>query len=463
MNRRCLLITALAVLPLIGCAATPPSSTTGDPLETPLPPELATIVADDWAYDTLGELCDTVGHRLAGSDGMRRAAAWAVRTMEEAGFDSVWTEPVTVPHWTRGAEWARCTAPVPFDLTILGLGLSDGTGPEGIEAEILVVKDFDELDVRADEAAGRIVVFAPPWKNYGTNVRYRVNGASRAAAHGAVAVLVRSAAPDGQNNPHTGMMHYADDVPRIPAAAITAEDAGRLQRLTARGGILRVKLFMEAAVQGETTCHNVVGDIRGDRWPEQIVLVGGHLDSWDTGTGAHDDGAGCVMTLAAAREMLRDGGRPGRTVRMVFYTAEEIGAAGGRAYLDAHRDELDNHVAALESDSGGFAPAGFTVQADSLIIDQLAEYARPLEPLGAAKVSKGWSGVDIRPICEMGVPGIGHRVHGERYFDYHHSPADTFDKVDRDDLTWNVAAIATLVRAIADDPVPLRERAAGDN
>ncbi len=234
MNRRCLLITALAVLPLIGCAATPQPSMTGDPMEIPLPPELAVIVADDWAYDTLGELCDTVGHRLAGSDGMRRAAAWAVRTMEEAGFDSVWTEPVTVPHWTRGAEWARCTAPVPFDLTILGLGLSDGTGPEGIEAEILVVKDFDELDARADEAAGRIVVFAPPWENYGANVRYRVDGASRAAAHGAVAVLVRSAAPDGQNNPHTGMMRYADDVPRIPAAAITAEDAGRLQRLADR-------------------------------------------------------------------------------------------------------------------------------------------------------------------------------------------------------------------------------------
>lgn len=422
--------------------------------QTALPPTTAPA-ADDWAYETLGELCDTVGHRLAGSAGMERAVAWALGTMTAAGFDSVWTEPVSVPHWTRGREWARCTAPVPFDLTISGLGRSDGTGPDGIEAPLLVVKDFDELDARAAEVPGRIVVFTPEWRNYGANVQYRVHGASRAAAHGAVAALVRSAAPDGLNTPHTGVMSYADDQPRIPVAAITSEDAGRLQRLAAGGADLRVHLYMEAANHGETVCHNVLGQVHGTRRPEEIVLVAGHLDSWDVGTGAHDDGAGCVAALTAGRETLI-GGRTDRSVRVVLYTSEEYGGQGGTAYLDAHRHELARHEAAFESDSGGYAPAGFSVQADSAVVLRLAGLAAPLASLGADKVEPGWSGVDIRPLCDLGVPGVGHRTHSEPYFDVHHSPADTFDKVDREDFRNCCAALAALVRAVADNPESLR-------
>ena len=448
--------TTVLILLTLACAAAAAAGPATP--EVPMTAATADDLADGWAYETLAELCDTVGPRLAGSPAMDRAVAWAVRTMAEAGCDSVWTEPVTVPHWTRGDEWARCTAPVAFDLTMTGLGGSDGTPPGGLEAEVLVVTDFDELEARADQAAGRIVLFDPPWEGYGTTVRYRGRGASRAARHGAVAVLVRSVTPTSLATPHTGVMGYADDAPRIPAAAITVEDAGRLRRLAEAGHAPRVRLMMEAANHGETTCHNVVGEIRGDRWPDQIVLLAGHLDSWDVGTGAHDDGAGCVLALAAARRLLAGGARPERTVRVVFYTAEEFGGHGGDAYRDAHRDELDRHVAALESDSGAFAPAGFSVQGDSLAVAAVAGYAAGLAPLGADEVKAGWSGVDIRPICDLGVPGIGHRVHGDRYFDYHHSPADTFDKIDADDLARNVAAIAGLVRAICADPVSLRAR-----
>jgi carboxypeptidase Q len=413
---------------------------------------------DTFAWSTLSELCDLVGGRPAGSPAMAQAVAWAAVTLREAGFNSVWTEPVTVPVWQRGREWARCTSPTPFDLTMLGLGLSDGTGPDGIEAEVLVVRDFDELERRGSEAAGRIVLFNPPWEDYGHTVQYRSKGASAAARHGAVACLIRSVTSFGLATPHTGMMRYADDAPRIPAAALTVEDAGRLQRLADRGIRPRVHLYMEARNLGDGLCANVVADIRGSRWPEQIVLLGAHLDSWDVGTGAHDNGAGCAMVMAAARELMQNGQRPARTVRVVLYTAEEIGVYGGRAYREAHLGEIDRHVAALECDSGAFAPRGFSVNGDSLAVVRVAAMAAPLAAFGADAVTAGGSGADIGPLVELGVPGLGHRVEEGLYFHYHHSPADNLDKVDPSLLVKNVAAIAGLARALADDPTPLPRR-----
>jgi len=416
--------------------------------------------ADSFAWRTLADLCDLVGTRPAGSPAMARAVTWATETLRTAGFDSVWTEPVTVPVWQRGREWARCTAPVAFDLTMLGLGLSDGTGPDGLEAEVLVVRDFAELERRSAEAAGRIVLFNPPWEGYGRTVQYRSGGASAAARHGAVACLVRSVTPYGLSTPHTGMMRYADDAPRIPAAAVTIEDAARLQRLADRGLWPRVHLTMEARNPGDGPCANVVAEIRGSTWPEQIVLLGAHLDSWDVGTGAHDDGAGCAVVMAAARELIQDGRRPARTVRVVLYTAEEIGVYGGRAYRDAHLGEIDRHVVALESDSGAFAPRGFSVAGDSLAVVRVAALAAPLAEFGADAVSAGGSGADIGPLVELGVPGIGHRVDEALYFHYHHSPADNLDKVDPALVARNAAAVAGLARALADDPTPLPRRPA---
>jgi carboxypeptidase Q len=430
-----------------------------DPVAIPYDPAQTIIDAalgDTYAYDRLGELCDQIGPRLAGTERMRAAIAWAVQTLQQAGFDSVWTEPVRLPLWERGEEWARVTSPEPFDLTLLGLGNSVGTPPGGIEAALLVVESFEELESRAAEAAGRIVLFNPTWRGYGETVRYRGGGASAAARHGAVACLVRSVTDASLATPHTGMMTYADSLPKIPTAAITVEDAGRLQRLARRGAQPRVRLSMGARTLPEVESFNVVAEIRGREKPEDIVLAAGHLDSWDTGTGAHDDGAGCLITMGAARLLLQMGLRPRRTLRIVWYEAEEFGGIGGRAYFQAHRDELDRYVAALESDSGAFPPRGFSVQADSTIVQRLQTMARPLANLEAAEVQPGWSGVDIRPLVQAGVPGIGHRTRADDYFHYHHSPADTFDKIDPEALARNVAAVATLLYAIAEADAPLR-------
>ena len=457
--------TLMTLVGTVSCSKAPTPST--DPTIAPpptlseTPPSNPTLEAlidsaltDPYAYTKLAELCDEVGHRLTASPGMKRAIAWSMQSMRDAGFDSVWTEPVTVPHWTRGNEWARCTAPVEFDLAMTGLGLSDGTGPDGIEAEVMAVGSYDELDARAEEAKGKIVLFDMPWEGYGSVAKYRTGGASAAARHGAVAALVRSAASASLGTPHTGMMHYKDDAPRIPTAALSVEDAGRLRRLVEKGLKPRVKLYMEAKNHGETTSYNVIGDIKGRELPEEIVLVAGHLDSWDVGTGAQDDGAGVVLALASARILLKQDLRPRRTVRVVHYTAEEYGAPGGKAYLEAHRSELDRHVLAIESDSGAFAPRGFSVDADSVVVAALAEAAAPLARVAPAEwsVHKGGSGADIGAIVREGVIGVGHRVDTTHYFDVHHSRADTFEKVDPDHLARNVAAIAGLIYTVAESP-----------
>ena len=468
-RRRNLLLSILFFLTalLVACAGTPDGpSTPPDPARTadPPPPPYSDLVAlaldDTYAHDKLGELCDTVGPRLVGTTGMQQAVDWSVRTLQDAGFDSVWTEAVTVPHWRRGREWARCVTPYAFELEMTGLGLSVGTGrdhPDGLEAEVLAVRDFDELEARATDVAGKIVVFYPDWEGYGRTVQYRVHGASRAAAHGAVACLVRSATGTSLGTAHTGMMVYAEDQPRIPTAALSVEDAARLYRMCRRGLRPRVRLFMEAENLGETTCYNVLGQIEGSRRPKEIVLLGAHLDSWDVGPCAQDDGAGVTLTLAAARLLTAPDYRPQRSVRLVLFTAEELGGYGGRAYLAAHEHELDRHVLALESDAGSYFPLGFSVQADSTVVDRIAELAAPLAALGDERwsVQAGGSGVDIGPIVRRGVPGVGHRVDTVHYFDVHHSRADTFEKVDAGLTARNTAVIVGLIQAVADHPEPV--------
>jgi carboxypeptidase Q len=414
---------------------------------------------DSFACDWLQGLCDSVGARLAGSPGYEAAVAYAVRTATEAGFDRVWTEPFDGPCWVRGAEHARVLAPVEFELPILGIGMTVGTPAEGIEAEVLAVTDFAELEQRAAEAEGRIVLFNPPWGGYGESVQYRTKGAVEAARHGAVAVLVRSVTNHSLATLHTGMMSYADDVAQIPAACVTVEDAGRLQRLSKAGATIRVRMLMDHETPPACTQANVIAELRGRERPDEIVLIGGHLDSWDVGTGAHDDGAGCAITLAAAQLLAKLELRPRRTVRVVLFACEELGGHGGQAYASAHADEVSNHVAALESDSGSFAPRGFTVRSSDAVIARLGELAAPLSSIGAEAVSAGWAGVDIHPIVELGVPGIGHRTHHDAYFHYHHSPADTFDKIDPEDLARNVAAVAALTWLIAEDETSLRDLA----
>jgi len=415
---------------------------------------VAAALADSSAFALLTDLCDTAGPRLNGSDGQRRAVDWAQRRLRDGGLDGARAEPVMVPHWVRGREACTLLAPYELPLTMLGLGGSVGTPPGGIAAEVLAVRDFDELEARAAEAAGRIVLFDPPWEGYGKTVQYRGRGAVAAARHGAVGCLIRSVTDRSLATPHTGIMRYdkGDTIPRIPAAALSVEDAALLTRLSRRGETVRVRLEMAAAQLPDVESANVVAELPGRELPDEYVVAGAHLDSWDVGSGAHDDGAGCAIVMEAVMLLKRLDLAPRRTLRVVLFADEEMTQQGGRGYARDHADELPRHRAALECDSGGYAPAGFTVQADSAAVARFAALAAPLAPLGADAVTPGGGGVDISFLADAGVPLIGHRVHGEHYFDVHHSPADTVEKVDPADLQRNVAAVAALLWQIAEAP-----------
>jgi len=416
----------------------------------------SSALEDDFAWDWLSTLCDVYGPRLTGSAAYDRAAAWAVSSLQEAGFDRVWTEPVMVPHWVRGTEWARLTAPVDEPLQVIGLGGSVGTPPEGLATEVVLVHDFAELEALGASVQGKIVLFNPEWNGYGSVATYRVKGPAAASRAGAVGALVRSATGASLGTLHTGLTTFEDGDTRIPAAAVTTETADRIERLIGRGETVRVRWYSEAVNHPLVEQPTVLAEVRGTDLPDEVIVAGCHFDSWDVGTGAHDDGAGCAIMVGAARLLLDERWRPRRTVRVVLFASEEQGGHAGPAYLEAHREELDRHVAAIESDSGCFAPAGFSVRGSAEAVGRVAELAAPLARLGASTVTVGWAGVDIGPIVAEGVPGIGHRTHNDRYFDYHHSPADTLDKVDPEDLAANVAAVAGLLWGVAnaDEPLP---------
>ena len=317
---------------------------------------MTAATADQFAWDRVAELTDTYGQRISGSENLNRAIAWAAETMKKDGLENVHTERVMVPKWVRGVESLEITNPPHHIVPMIGLGGSVATPPDGIEAEVMVVANRDELTKRSAEAKGKIVLFNVPYTNYGETVAYRSGGATMAAQHGAVAALVRAVGPTGLRTPHTGGMNYADGVAKIPTAAIPAEDTMRIQRLANRGLKVRLRLKMEAHFEADVESFNVVGEIRGSEKPDEIVLVGGHFDSWDTGTGASDDGVGCVVTWEAARLMKKLNLRPKRTVRVVLFTNEENGMRGGNGYRDQHAAEAANHIMAFESDSGVFAP-----------------------------------------------------------------------------------------------------------
>ena len=417
---------------------------------------IAAANTDQFAWDRLAELTDTYGQRLSGSDNLTRAIAWAVETMKKDGFDKVYTERVMIPRWMRGHESLEIVNPPHHVIPLLGLGGSIATPAGGIEADVMVVTSGDELVKRSAEAKGRIVLFNVPYTNYGETVVYRSGGASMAARHGAVAMLVRSVGPMAHRTPHTGGMSYAGDVAKIPAAAISVEDAQRIHRLVNRGVAVRVRLEMEAKFEPDAESFNVVGELRGTTKPEEIVLVGCHFDSWDPGTGASDDAVGCIVTWEAARLMKKLNIKPRRTVRVVLFTNEENGLRGGTAYRDAHAEEAANHVFALESDSGVFAPARLGFTGSDAARKIIAEIATLLVPIGMQEVAPGGGGADIGPIAALGkVPMMAYAGDPTRYFTIHHTPADTVDRIDPQEVSKAAAAIATMVYVIADMPQPL--------
>ena len=421
-----------------------------DPHRDPSARLVGEALASRHAWERLAELGDTFGHRLSGSRALEDAIDWAVEQMKKDGLENVHKEPVKVPHWVRGRESLQIVSPRVHDLVMLGLGNSVGTAPEGVEGELLIVHSFQELDAAGSRIKGKIVLFNVPFTNYGETVQFRAAGPSRAAALGAVATLVRAVGPPGLRTPHTGGLNYVEGVPRIPAAAITTEDADRLQRMIDRGNSLRLLLKMEAKFLPDADSFNVVGEIRGRERPDEVVVVGGHFDSWDVGTGSTDDGGGCVVTWEALRLMKKLNLRPRRTVRVVLWTNEENGLRGGNAYRDRYRDQLANHVLMLESDGGVFRPTGFGFTGSDAARAKVRDIATLLRGIQADRIGPSGGGADIGPSVQLGnLPSMSLDVEGN-YFLIHHTPADTIDKIDPMDMARASAAIAVMTYVVAE-------------
>ena len=420
---------------------------------------ITAALRDSAAYARLARLVDGFGHRHSGSESLERSLDWIVAEMRRDGFENVRKEPVMVTHWVRGAESAELIRPWRKPLAMLGLGRSIGTPAGGIRAPVLVVRSFAELRARAADARGKIVLFNVPFDTtlhpfaaYGRAVQYRGVGADSASAVGAVAALVRSVTPHSLNTPHTGAMSPYDTSGRIrpiPAAAVTVEDAEMMQRLQDRGERIEVHLTMGARTLPPARSHNVVAEIRGSEKPEEIVVMGGHIDSWDVGQGAMDDAGGCVAAWEALRLIKALGVRPKRTIRVVFWTNEEIGLAGATGYRDAHRHEVDKHVLAMESDNGVFRPLALQVGAGPGGIAMMQSVASLLGHVGVDSARAGGAQADISPLYALGVPAFNIATDASKYFWYHHSHSDTIDKLNPVDLARNVAIFAVVANTFA--------------
>lgn len=389
------------------------------------------------------ELCDGFGPRPTGSEALAKALDWSVARFAEDGLANARAEPVDVPVWERGEESLVLTAPYRQELGVLGLGGS--VGADGIEAPVVVVRSFEEL---GPHVAGKIVLYDAPMAEgtpqiarYGTAVAYRSQGAGRAAQHGAVAALVRSVTTRSLYTPHTGAMRYVDGVAKIPSAAVATEDAARIARLVASGVEVRLRLAMEGRRLPDAPSANAIAELPGET--DELVLIGAHIDSWDVGTGAQDDGAGVIHVIEAMRHLRALGVTPKRTIRAVLFTNEEFGLAGGRAYAEAHGGAP--HVAAVESDLGAGRPLGWTATGNA---GDLAWLGRALGPTGLRVLGPG-GGADIGPLQERGVLVIGLSPDDERYFDIHHTEADTVDKIDPANLAEGVGQMAALAWRLA--------------
>ena len=404
------------------------------------------------AWNKLARFADYSGNRFTGSPALERGIDWVLAEMKKDGLDNVRGEPAMVPHWVRGKESATLVEPRVANLPMLGLGGSIATPKGGITAEVLVVASFDELTRRAAEAKGKIVLFDAPFVTYGQTVAYRRDGAVAASKAGAVASLIRSVTPYSMRTPHTGEMEYDSAVRKIPHAAITVEDAMMLHRMVNRGERVVVRLEMEAQTLPDVPSRNAIGEIRGSEAPDEVVVLGGHIDSWDVGQGAMDDGDGLVVAWEALNLIKRLGLKPKRTIRVVGWTNEETKGRGGLAYREAHKGEADKHVLVVESDGGAFAPKslGFTGSDSARAI--MKQIGAMLDRVGPVEIGANGGGADIEPMMELGVPGVGLEVDGSKYFWFHHTDADTVDKLDPAEMQRCVAALAVLSFIVADLP-----------
>jgi hypothetical protein len=446
---------------------------------------LQAAASDEDGYAALTYLCDHIGKRLSGTPQLNTAVVWGAELMRKAGLQNVMVQPVMVPRWVRGGEsgemmYQGAAGPIIRPLHMVGLGMSVGTPPGGITAPVVFLSSFAALDAMTPEQLkGKIVVFNPGWHGYGVNTQYRTYGPSRAAAKGAAAVLVRSATGLAMQIPHTGTLVYDAKQPKVPAAAISVEDALMIERLCKEGPVT-VHLQMDAHMEPDVQAGNVIGEIVGSEHPEQVVVMGGHIDSWDVGQGAQDDGSGIMAAYQAVSLIHKLGLKPKRTIRLVFWVNEENGGAGGRAYRKLVGDKIGDDVAAIEMDGGAERPLGMgyggfggprraagsatgaapvrraEVDMSTLSAEErqsfvsLQDIASLLGSIGADTVSMGGGGSDIGPLVADGVPSLSPRTVEAHYFDWHHTEADTLDKVDPVEFRKNAAMLSVVAYVLAD-------------
>jgi carboxypeptidase Q len=413
------------------------------------------------SHDMLRELCVNIGPRLSGSPGAAAAVEWSRHKMEDLDFDSVWLQPVMVPHWVRGyQEVGRIINSKKIgtkEVVITSLGGSIGTGPSGVSAGIIEVKNFDELKQLGTKAVqGKIIFFNRPmdatkintFAAYSGAVDQRGNGAVEAAKLGAVAVIVRSMGSGIEEYPHTGGMRYVTGVKLIPAVAISTKHAELLSKLLKEEKDLQFYLETHCEILDDAPSFNVVAEIRGSEYKDEIIVVGGHLDSWDLAQGAHDDGAGCVQSIEVLRLLKSMSYKPKRTIRAVMFMNEENGLRGGTKYAELALANKEKHIAAIESDRGGFTPRGFTMSTTEGVKNIIKSWKPLFEPYDLWDFNQEGGGADISPLIPQGVPQIGFLPDSQRYFSVHHTPEDTFDKVDKRELELGAASMAALVYLI---------------
>jgi len=415
-------------------------------------------LVDDLAYELTRSLTTEIGPRLAGSPGDARAVEWSVARLKALGFSNVRAEPVTVPRWIRGEARAEIIAPWPQSLVVAALGGSIGTPAQGIEAEVVPVTTLDELTAQPRERIeGRIVFFtarmerARDGHGYGKTVPPRSSGAAEAAKLGAVAMVMRSAGTSVSRTPHTGAQRWSDGIPPIPAFALSNPDADMLEQQLASGRPVRVRVSSTSRWDGEARSANVIGEIPGHALKDEVIVLGAHLDSWDLGTGAHDDATGVGIITAAAKLIAESKSGPKRTIRVIFYANEEFGLSGAKAYAAAYRDQADQHVLGLESDLGAFRPYGLSARVAPEKLPLVRTIQSVLAPLGVAYLgTEASGGADVGQLRPLGVPVMDLDTDAAPYFDLHHTADDTFDKVDPQLVRLNVAAFAVIAYLAAE-------------
>lgn len=415
------------------------------------------------AYALLRSLTENAPLRLVGSAGAADAVAWGKKVMEELGFDNVRTQRVMVPHWVRGSmEEAEIvlTSGEKIPIAVCALGGSVPTTKTGIYAGIVQVKSFEELHRLGENARGKIIFYNRPmdpakfntFEAYGGAVGQRGAGAIEASRAGGVASLVRSVTTRSDDVPHTGAMYYNDSIPPVPGAAVSVIGADLLDSLLTADPGLKVRLILSCETLPDVESANVMGELRGTEKPEEVIVIGGHIDSWDKGQGAHDDGAGCVQSIEALRIIKSLGLKPNRTIRAVLFMNEEFGLQGGTTYAsEASPDE--KHIAAMEADMGGFTPRGFGVSADSVAFTKIAGWSYLLDHIDAGRITRGGGGADISELGRKGVITIGLRVDSQRYFDFHHSANDVLEAVNDRELELGAIAMAILSYVMAQEGI----------